>query len=275
MNIITARRTSRREWIRHSVAATLALGLWPGCARFANNGRGRDFTFVVVNDAHFSSPKCPEFFERVTASVRSHTPKAEFCLMVGDLADHGSEKELGAMRDVLQGFGMPFHTVIGNHDYATQTDRSPWDQLFPGALNYHLEHRDWQIVALDSSEGLKYEKTSIQPATLRWLDDNVSRLDRKRPTILFTHFPLGPNTQYRPTNADDLLERFKDCNVAAVFNGHFHGFTERKVRETVFTTNKCCSIARGNHDNTTEKGYFLCRAKEGRIEREFVEIKPA
>jgi hypothetical protein len=46
------------------------------------------------------------------------------------------------------------------------------------------------------------------------------------------------------------------------------------VRNTVFTTNKCCSISRGNHDGTKEKGYFLCRAKEGRIEREFVEVKP-
>lgn len=275
MNILTARRTSRREWLRNSAAATLALGLWPGCARFANNGRGQDFTFVVVNDTHFSSPKCPEFFQRVTASVRAHNPKPELCLVVGDLAEHGTEKELGPMRDVFRGFGLPFHAVIGNHDYAAQTDRMPWDRLLPGRLNYHFEHRDWQIVALDSSEGLKYEKTSIQATTFRWLDDNVPKLNRKQPTILFTHFPLGPNTTYRPTNADDLLERFMDFNIVAVFNGHFHGFTERKVGETIFTTNKCCSIARGNHDKTVEKGYFLCRAQDGGIEREFVEIKTA
>lgn len=274
MNIITARRTSRREWLRHSAAATLALGLWPGCATNKDNGRGGEFTFIEVNDAHFSSPKCPEFFERVTASIRAHTPQPELCLMVGDLADNGTEKELGAMRDVLRGFGMPFHCVIGNHDYVTQTDRGPWEKLLPGSLNYHLEHRDWQIVALDSSEGKKYEKTNIPAATLRWVDDNVSTLDRKRPTILFTHFPLGPDTTYRPTNTDELLERFKDFNLVAVFNGHFHGFTERTVRETVFTTNKCCSIARNNHDKTPEKGYFLCRAKEGRIVREFIEVKP-
>ena len=74
-------------------------------------------------------------------------------------------------------------------------------------------------------------------------------------------------------NADDLLERFQDFNVVAVFNGHFHGFTEHEVRGTVFTTNKCCSISRGNHDQTTEKGYFLCRAQDGRITREFIEVK--
>jgi 3',5'-cyclic AMP phosphodiesterase CpdA len=275
MNIITPRRSSRREWIRNSAAATLALGLWPGCARFGANGRGGEFTFVQINDAHFSSPKCPEFFARVTESVRSHAAKPELCLMVGDLAEKGTAQELGPMRDVLRGLGMPFHPVIGNHDYGAQSDRSTWDAIFPASLNYFFEHRGWQFVALDSSEGLKYEKTKIQPETFRWLDDNVRKLNRKSPTVLFTHFPLGPNTTYRPLNADALLERFESLNVIAVFNGHFHGFTERKIHDTVFTTNKCCSIARGNHDKTTEKGYFLCRAKEGRIEREFIEVKPA
>ena len=273
MNIITAPRFSRRQWLGRSAAATLALGLWPGCARFGGNGRGGDFTFVVVNDAHYSSPKCPNFFARVTASIRALTSKPEFCLMVGDLAENGTSQELGGMRDVLRGLGMPFHVVIGNHDYESQTERGPWEQLLPKSLNYYFEHRDWRVIALDSSEGKKYQNTTIQPATLSWLDDHLPKLDHRQPTILFTHFPLGPDTTYRPANADAMLERFRDFNLVAVFNGHFHGFTERTVRDTVFTTNKCCSIARGNHDKTTERGYFLCRVQAGKIEREFIEVK--
>jgi 3',5'-cyclic AMP phosphodiesterase CpdA len=275
MNIVTARRASRREWLRHSAAATLAFGLWPGCARFGGNGHGEDFNFIQINDTHFSSPKCPEFFARVTASVRALTPRPELCLVVGDLAEKGTREELGPMRDVLRRLGMPFHAVIGNHDYGAQSSRTVWDEVFPKSLNYHFLHRGWNFVGLDSSEGLKYDKTAIQSHTLRWVDDNVKKLDGRQPTVLFTHFPLGPNTTYRPLNADDLLERFQDLNVVAVFNGHFHGFTERTVRNTVFTTNKCCSIARGNHDKTTEKGYFLCRARSGRIEREFVQVSAA
>lgn len=272
MKQIIKKFLSRRDWLRHSAAATLALGLWPGCAAHRENGRGGNFSFIAINDTHYFSPECPAFFQRVIASVKALTPRPEFCLMIGDLAEKGTLQELGAMRDVLRSFDMPFHPVIGNHDYLSQTDRSTWDQLFPGKLNYHFEHRDWQLIGLDSTEGLKYRDTYIQPETFRWLDDQLRKLNPAKPTILFTHFPLGMDLRYRPKNADALLERFGDFNLVAVFNGHFHGATERQVGNTILTTNKCCSIARNNHDGTREKGYFLCHAIEGRIHRQFIEV---
>lgn len=272
MNIISSPRISRRDWLRRSAAATLAFGLWPGCATHRENGRGGDFSFIQINDTHFSSPQCPEFFKRVALSIRAHRPVPELCLVVGDLAENGTSAELGGMRDALRDFGIPFHAVIGNHDYTTQQDRTAWNQLFPRSLNYSFEHRQWQFVGLDSSEGQRYEKTRIQPMTLQWVDDRLRKLDRKKPVVLFTHFPLGPGVTYRPVNADGLLERFRDFNLVAVFNGHFHGFTERRVGDTVFTTDKCCAIARGNHDKTKEKGYFLCRAGDGQITRQFIEV---
>ena len=103
----------------------------------------------------------------------------------------------------------------------------------------------------------------------------MPKLDRKRPTAIFTHFPLGPLTPSRPENADALLERLIGLNLQAVFSGHFHGFTERVLGNVALTTDRCCAISRANHDGTPEKGYFLCEAKAGRITRTFVEVKPA
>jgi hypothetical protein len=273
--LLPARQTSRRDWLRLSAGAMLALGAWPGCARWSRNGRGGNFTFVVINDAHFQSPQCPEWFARVRASIHTQPTRPEFCLMVGDLAEHGTEAELGGMRDVLRSLQMPIHAVIGNHDYVSDTNRSVWDKLFPRSLNYEFVHRGWRFIGLDSSEGTKYNQTRIQPDTFRWLDDRLPKWDRATPTVVFTHFPLGAGVRYRPVNADDLLARLLDFNLLAVFNGHFHGFTERRSGETTLTTNRCCSISRGNHDGTKEKGYFLCTAREGVIQREFVEVKPA
>jgi len=275
MTHLIENRLNRRDWLRLGAGALLSLGLWPGRLRGADNGKGDTFRFVVINDAHFHSPKCPGWFERVSASVRSHQPRAELCLMVGDLAEHGAGSELGAMRDVLLSLQMPFHVVIGNHDYASNSDRSAWDKLFPKSLNYRFEHQGWQFIGLDSTQGTSFEKTLVQPPTLQWLDDHLGSLDKAAPTVVFTHFPLGENVPMRPLNADAIIARFKEFNLVAVFDGHHHGFTERKVGRTTLTTNKCCAISVNNHDGTKEKGYFLCTAKDGAIEREFIEVKPA
>lgn len=273
MQIHAARKTSRREFLRLSAGALLAAGIAPGCARFGDAGKGQgDFTFAVINDAHFHTPKCPEFYARVRQSLINLPRRPEHVLFAGDLVEGGSKRELGAMKEMLTSFKAEWHVVPGNHDYITQTDRSSYDDVFPNSLNYSFEHRDWQFVALDSTEGKKADKTKIQPHTLAWARDNAPRLDRKKPTVIFTHFPLGPTAPKRPLNADELLAPFLHLNIAHVFGGHHHGFTERTLDQRVFVTNRCCAISRPNHDKTTEKGYFLCTASAGKVTRTFIEI---
>ena len=257
----------RREALRWSAGALLSLGLWPGCATGARGGES--FRFIVVNDTHFMSPECGAWLEGVVQQMKGDG--AEFCLFAGDLSDHGRRDELAAVREIMTKLAVPTYVQIGNHDYLTPTDRGAYEELFPDRINYLFEHRGWQFLGLDTTEGQLFQQTTIPDATFRWVDDHLPRLNKTKPTVVLTHFPLGASVQYRPRNADDLLERFLPYNLQAVFSGHFHGFTERKLRNATLTTNRCCSLKRSNHDGSLEKGYFLCTATEGRFTRRFVE----
>lgn len=263
---------SRRQWLGLSAGTLLSLGLWPGCARWAHNGRGGAFRFVALNDTHFHTDRCPTWFERVRTSILAHDPKPELCLVAGDLAEHGTTAELGAMREILHSLRMDFRVVIGNHDYGSANDRSAWDILFPDSLNYAFEHQGWQFLGLDSTQGTDWQKTKIPSTTLAWLDSNLRKLKPDSPLVVFTHFPLGPMVTYRPQNADEMLDRLKPFNLVAVFDGHFHGFTERQLGPTVLTTNRCCAISRENHDGSPQKGYFLCDTREAQITRQFIPV---
>ena len=130
-------------------------------------------------------------------------------------------------------------------------------------------------MALDTTEGTKYQDTTIAVDTLKWLDDRLLKLDKKKPLVVFTHFPLGDGVKMRPTNADAILKRLMPYNLRAAFSGHYHAFTEKSAGEAVLSTNKCCAFSRGNHDGTKEKGYFLVVARDGKLTRTFVEVKPA
>ena len=265
---------SRREIMRLSAGSLLAMGLWPGALRAEGAGGSGEFTFIAVNDLHFQSDKCPAWFERVVRQMKATDPAPAFCLVIGDWAEHGTAKEIGAVKEIFATLGIPVFGTIGNHDYTAEDERTAYEKLFPNALNYSFEHDGWQFVALDSTEG-HIATATIQPATFQWVEEHVGALDKTKPLAIFTHFPLGVLTPSRPKNADDLLARFKDHNLQAVFNGHFHGFTERTFAHATVTTNRCCAISRDNHDGSKEKGYFLCTAKDGKITRTFVEVPAA
>ena len=220
----------------------LSLGLWPGVLRAAGaTPPSASFTFAVINDTHYLSPECGAWLQHVVQLMKIEAP--EFCLHVGDLVDNGQREHLAAVRECLADLGKPVHVVIGNHDHRIPPrDRSAYDAVFPDSINYTFNHGGWQFVGLDSTDGLLFDRTTISDATLRWVDDNLPRLDKTKPLVLFTHFPLGEGVKHRPLNADALLNRFRDHNLQAVFNGHFHGYTERPFVHATVTTNRCCAL---------------------------------
>jgi 3',5'-cyclic AMP phosphodiesterase CpdA len=264
---------SRREAVaRLGTGAMLALGCWPGSLSLkAGTGQAGAFRFIAVNDLHYLSPECGSWLERVVRQMRGE--EAEFCLISGDLTEHGRKEHLAAVRDVFGGLKVPAHVVIGNHDYVTQEDRGPYEELFPDRLNYWFEHRGWQFVGLDTTEGQRYEKTRIPASTFRWLDEHLGRMDPRKPTVLFSHFPLGEGVKMRPANTDALLERFRDFNLKGIFGGHFHGYTLRYFGEVFALTNACCALRRSNHDRSPAKGYLVCEARDGVITYRFVECR--
>jgi 3',5'-cyclic AMP phosphodiesterase CpdA len=266
------KKVTRREALRHlGAGALLAFGLRP--RSFGAEGESGSFRFIVVNDTHCLSLECERYLEGLVGQMKG--ANADFCLHAGDLTEKGERHYLRAVKEIFNGLGTPMYPVVGNHDYLTPSDSQPYEEVFPQRINYFFRHRGWQFVGLDSTDGQRYEKTAILPATFRWLDQHLGRLDKRAPTVIFTHFPLGPSVIFRPTNADDLLDRFREFNLRATFSGHFHGFTERERNGVVLVTNRCCALKRDNHDKTPEKGYFVCTASGGQMTRRFVEYKPA
>jgi hypothetical protein len=265
--------TRREALARLGVASLLALGFGPGCHSAGRGASGRPFRFIVVNDLHHGAPECEPYFAALIRQMQTHH-EVEFVLLLGDQADTGKAADLTAIRDHFQKLGVPFYAVPGNHDYLTPTDRRPYEEVLPGRINYWFEHRGWQFVGLDSTQGTDYQNTRIQAATLGWLDATLPKLDHDKPTVVFTHFPLGEGVPMRPLNADEVLRRFAGFNLKGVFGGHHHAFTERRFQGAEVVTDRCCSRLRDNHDGSKAEGYWLVTAVNDRLAREFIEFPP-
>jgi len=264
---------TRRELMGWSVSALLAAGLWPGRV-FAADRESGAFDFLIINDLHVINNEDGPWLEKIIASMKAREAKPEFCFIAGDLAEDGTAAQYGLVDQAFKQLGIPIYTVPGNHDYTKAQKRADYEAARPKSLNYTFEHKGWQIVALDSTDGTKAKCAILKP-TLDYADATLPKLDKGKPTLLVTHFPQGPKVTNRSTNADDLLERFKPLNLCGVFGGHYHAYTATEVRGIPIKTNRCCSFKRMNHDGSKEKGYFLCSAKEGKVSPTFVEVKGA
>ena len=233
------------------------------------------FRFLVVNDLHHATPECDPFFRSLVAQMGSHGA-IDFCLIVGDIADTGKPESFAAIRDTFAALRVPIYTVPGNHDNDVEKTTRLYSEAFPGRLNYAFAHKGWQFVALDSTDENKFEQTRIGDAALAWLEATVPTLDRTRPTVVFTHFPLATGVNLVPLNALDVLKRLSVLNVRAAFTGHYHARVERWFVDTRLITNACCSRMRDNHDGSLEEGYLVCTARtDGRLTTEFVEFAAA
>jgi len=255
-----SRSVTRRGALRR-LAAVFSAGLWPGAvsaaAETSRPMATRPIRFVVANDFHHRDAACDPWLEALFRQIAA-TPAAAFCLGLGDLADAGDHDSLRRMARLATAAGLPFHPTPGNHDL----DQSPVDgfyaEVFPQRRNYTWSEAGWRFVLIDTTEGKKWDNVVISPATLAWLDANLPTLDPREPTVLATHFPLAAEVKMCPVNAEAVLARFLGFNLRGVFGGHFHGRTAFQRGDTRLMTNACVSRVRGNHDGTTEKGYWVC-----------------
>ena len=261
--------------MQSAAAAAAAGAFWPGRLRAADAAAGENgsFTFLAANDLHFTEEKlCAPRFERMFKAMRASAPDAEFLIVSGDLTTDATDAEFGGMKEAFQSFGLPVYVVAGNHDVDAEGHRRTYRRYFPHRHHYAFEHRGWQFFGFNSAPNRGAEGTIIRPSALTWMDENLPRFNPDKPSVLFTHFPLAYGLRRRPVDADEVFKRFEPFNVQAILNGHFHGYTEGKWRQSWITTNRCCSRYRVNTDGHAAKGWFVCEARDGQIRRRAVDF---
>jgi hypothetical protein len=111
---------------------------------------------------------------------------------------------------------------------------------------------------------------SINGYTLDWLKCTLKNIPTETPVLLFSHFPLHPDTpKYPVRNTEQLFSLLDARNVVACFSGHYHSLWRGERNGVSFFTNACMSLTQDNHDGTDEEGYLLATVYESGVEVQF------
>jgi 3',5'-cyclic AMP phosphodiesterase CpdA len=128
--------------------------------------------------------------ERCVAALNAFSPKPDFVVISGDLADTPTTAEYDYLKCLLAPLKLPFAGIPGNHD-----SRDMMRAAFPlapyasasGPLNQRIEIGGLDLLLLDSSVHGK-PHGELEAPTLQWLDATLAS-SPDRPALVFLHHP--------------------------------------------------------------------------------------
>jgi calcineurin-like phosphoesterase family protein len=233
------------------------------------------FEFAFCSDIHFGCNHGDEQLKRIIKTWRRQLASVDFLVVAGDLTCNGAEDEFRALKTLFKKLRKPVYTLPGNHDLVSENVESDlnYRKYFgKGSGNYYFEHRGVGLLFLDISDGGRASVTVTEEVG-QWLEKKMSRLSIATPVIVFSHFPLHPNTpQYAVRESDLIFSVLDQKNVIGYISGHYHAWWSMQRNGVPFYTAGTLLPAMNNHDASDKHGYYKVVVMGNEIKTEYVEL---
>jgi len=233
-------------------SAAAAEGASPGVA----------FQFAYVSDSHLYARGMTHRFARAAAKavadVNALDPQPDFVLFGGDLAQLGRPDELALGQQILKDLKPPVRMMVGEHDWYLDLGEK-WKEMF-GPDHYSFDHKGIHFVVLNSVvekdfwtakgytpeqrmaivSGLDDSRQSpfeVGAPQREWLKQDLAKIDKKTPIIVFSHSPLYK--LYRGWNfwtddAELVQAILKPFQTVTVIHGHTHQLLTNRIGNIQF-----------------------------------------
>jgi hypothetical protein len=214
-----------------------------------------DFKVMVISDTHLDPeyPKHKGWLEDVVKAINAGKPGVERLIVTGDLVTYiypnSPDTSLNLLNQaigILKKLSVPFHPVMGNHEYklAPGSDggatlakgEAIWNKSTGLQPYYTVITKGWKLVMLNTMRGRANDR-AFDDAEVAWL---ATELAGGKPTMLFLHHPLQTSalkywckknlvTQKQEAAFFALLKQHKS-QIKGIFVGHGHLF----VKDTLY-----------------------------------------
>lgn len=182
-----------------------------------------NYRFVVATDSHLGSWQGNTKTKSAFSDMVQHAKDASFMVHMGDITETGALSEYDLFDEYVAELPFKAYATMGNHEARWQ---DPTGSLFAshlGAANYSFDYGAWHFVVLNTASPTQTLGT-LDPATLSWLERDLSAQPKNRPVAVFSHHPLCYEPRAFQDSDDDFLDLVSRYPVQAVFSGHGHSF---------------------------------------------------
>lgn len=258
----------RRSFVKTSTLAVGASVLPMTMVELAFANAGENFTFAYISDSHIQQIKGTQFVRnwdrgliRAVAETNLLTPKPDFVIFGGDLAQMGSKPELDHGAELLSKLNGKVYHVMGEHDYYLDLGEY-WSKLF-GKQYYSFDHKgvhfvvlnsiltfdEWtfnrwptaeqrmaEMAGLDNPNGSPFMVGDKQRA---WLKKDLAKVKKDTPVVVFSHSPLQKiykGWNFWTEDAEAVQALLAPFDKVTVFYGHVHQIQYNQIGNIAFTS---------------------------------------
>lgn len=133
---MSRKRTSRRNFLKSASGLAAATVMPFRLVELTFADTSQNFTFAHISDSHIQYIRQNEFVRtwdrgliRATAETNLLSPKPDFVVFGGDLAQLGTKEELDHGAEMLSRLNYKTYCVMGEHDYYLDLGEY-WSELF-------------------------------------------------------------------------------------------------------------------------------------------------
>lgn len=257
---------SRRRFLAFTGAAGMstlvakAVGVNLGMVDIVSAQTGKrevtPFRFAIIADPHlYSGPDHKFDFHLIdaVAKVNAMNPQPDFVMVVGDIAQNGTEDQLVKGKKILSELKAPLKVIPGEHDWYLDMGDA-WRGLF-GEETWSFNHKGVHFIGLNSilvedfwtPAGLTPLQRmqimemlespipgpwGIHAKQLEWLKKDVAKVEADTPVVVFTHSPLWdyyPRWNFQTSDAPEIREILSKFTNVMAMHGHVHQTIYNKI----------------------------------------------
>ncbi|MFN2309676.1 MAG: metallophosphoesterase [Gammaproteobacteria bacterium] len=258
---------NRRHFLK-SGGALLAAGTLPISLVEVAFGKTstENFTFAYISDSHITQIKGNEFVRnwdrgliRAINECNLLTPRPDFIIYGGDLAQLGTPAEIDHGLDMMGALRGEVHYVMGEHDYYLDLGDYWRKKLGPDyysfdhkgvhfvVLNSILTYDEWMHKKWDSGmarmkEMARLDNPNGSPFLVgapqrEWLRQDLAKLDKDTPIVVVSHSPLQKifkGWNFWTDDAEQLQALLKPFKKVTVLYGHVHQIQYNQIGNISF-----------------------------------------
>lgn len=270
-------KQTRRDFLKFSgilggtglISLTGAFGAFK-LINVANAEENKGFSFAYISDSHLivkpgyqKEHRFIKALKKAVDEINALNPPPDFILYGGDLAQLGLKEELEVGKDILSGLKTKTYMMVGEHDWYYDLGEK-WTELF-GKPWYSFDHKGIHFIVLNSVLVEDYwtekkmspmermlfmaqlDNPKVKPFTvgkgylgdeqIRWLKDDLARVSKNTPIVVFSHSPLYKyykSWNFWTNDAEEIQKILSPYRTVTVIHGHTHQVLVNRIKNITF-----------------------------------------